>query len=202
MLGHLLEGDPFESVAFVRDQMTNTVWAVETRVADGLGGGRDGAAEARVFRAALDQLERSLSDGAAAPAPAAAPAAALRYRLGTGVPENWIPFVPVHKPRDTRAIRLQRASLPRFFLEGVAPVRPLTTILREGLRADDVQERPYFIHEEEVPRAGVVVAATLQRARWMGGATCVWHGRRKSNGRGEGGSGIRFDIVEPIGARR
>jgi hypothetical protein len=53
------------------------------------------------------------------------------------------------------------------------------------------------VPEEEVPRAGAVVTRSFQRTRWHGGATCLWLGRRKENGRGEGSSGLRFDqIVE------
>ena len=194
-LSHVLESEPFEAAAFVRDEMTNTVWAVETRVPDRLGEGRDGSTRARAFRAALETIERDLGG---AVVPQKAQEAVLRYRLGTTVAENWIPFVPVHKPHETRAIRLQRASMPRYFLDSVIPVRPLTDILRTGIRDDDTQERPYFLHEEEVPRAGIVVESTLQRARWINGETIVWHGRRKSSGRGEVESGMRFDVVERV----
>ncbi len=200
VLGDVLESEPFEAAAFVRDEMTNTVWAVETRVPDGLGGGTDGASRARRFRTALETIEKELSNGNGAPAPLD-PEVVLRYRLGTTVAENWIPFVPVHKPRDTRAIRLQRASMPRFFLDAIAPVRPLTSILRPGLQADNTQARPYFVNEEEVTRAGVLVEATAQRARWLNGSTFVWHGRRKTSGRGEVESGLRFDVIEPVKRR-
>ncbi len=196
-LGDVLESEPFEAAAFVRDEMTNTVWAVETRVPDGLGGGCDGATRARRFRNTLEALESDLQNGGAAQSPID-PDAVLRYRLGTSVAENWIPFVPVHKPLQTRAIRLQRASMPRFFLDGITPVRPLTAILRPGLQPDNTQQRPYFVNEEEVPRAGIVVEATAQRARWFNGSTFVWHGRRKKSGRGEVESGLRFDVVEPV----
>lgn len=187
-LGDSLEGEALESVRFVRDEMTNTVWAVESRVPDGLGGGRDGYDTARRFSEALQPPP---------PAPAASgQVPGLRYVLGNTVPENWIPFVPVHKPLDDRAIRLQRASMPRFFAGTVRPVRPLTSILRPGLSADDQQLSAYFVNEEEVPRAGVQVEASFQRARWYDGAVVAWYARRKSSGRGEGGSGLRFDLIE------
>ena len=35
-----------------------------------------------------------------------------------------------------------------------------------------------------------------QYARWIDGSTFLWLGRRKSTGRGEGSSGLRFDRVE------
>lgn len=194
-LSHTVEGEPFESVAFIRDEMANMVWAVETQVPDGDGGRRDGSAYARQLRNALGELARTLAP--AVPS-IAADAPLLRYQLGNTVPENWIPFLPVHKPDDTRSIRLQRASMPRFFLDGVTPVRPLTSILRDGLRdADETQEHAFYVNEEEVPRSGICIEGTLQRARWFGGQTFLWHGRRVTLGRGEGGSGLRFDIVEP-----
>jgi hypothetical protein len=184
-LADSLESEPRELVQFVRDEMTNTAWAIEARVPDGLGGGRDGTEAARRFSAAL-----------APPAGESGNIAGLRYILANSVPENWIPFIPVHQPRDDRAIRLQRASMPRFLANTVRPVRPLTSILRPGLTENEQQVEPYFVHEEEVTRAGIKVAAYFQRARWYDGAIATWYGRRKSPGRGEGGSGLRFDILE------
>jgi hypothetical protein len=182
------ESAPVESVAFVRDESSNTVWAVERRIPDGLGGGRDGAAAGQAFRAALADL--------VTPEPATnTPVAALRYRLGTTVPEHWIPFVPVRRPGSDREIRLQRGSMPRF-LDGQAQrVRPLTATLRPGLRDDDTQAAPYLLNEEEVPRHGTVIDTTFQRARWFDGTTVVWQGRRRRSGAGEGGSGLRFDTT-------
>jgi hypothetical protein len=189
--------EPVESVAFVRDETTNMVWAVETRVPDGLGGGRDGGNAARRFKGALDQLEQSLG-GNGTPV-TEDPEAQLRYRAGTTVPENWIPLIPVHKPQDTREIRLQRAAMPRFFLGQTQPVRPITTILRPGIDPDDSQSAPYFVNEEEVPAAGLVVDGGPRRTRWLGGVVAIWNGRRRRSGRGEGGSGLRWDAIEKTG---
>jgi hypothetical protein len=184
----IAESEPLEAVAFVRDESSNLVWAVESRVPDGAGSGADGATVTQRFRTALDELERDLGGGAE-PVPVA-PEAALRYRLGTSVPENWIPFLPVHAPGGTREIRLQRAAMPRFLLGEVQPVRPVTALLREA--------SPLFVNEEEVTPAGVVVESTMQRARWFGGATTIWQGRRVRSGRGEGSSGLRFDVLERV----
>jgi hypothetical protein len=59
----------------------------------------------------------------------------------------------------------------------------------------------YFLHEEEVPRAGVIVTCTFQRARWFDGKVYTWIGRRKETGRGEGASGLVFDQVVPVEAQ-
>jgi hypothetical protein len=110
--------------------------------------------------------------------------AQIRYVLGTDVPDNWIPFIPVHLPGSEAEIRLQRARLPNG--RGA-----LGRVLSE-------QAAPYFVFEEEVPRSGVVVERSFQRARWLNGTTHLWIGRRKTAGRGEGWSNLKFDHIEPI----
>ena len=54
------------------------------------------------------------------------------------------------------------------------------------------------MHEEEVPRAGVIVTRKFQRARGPNGEVFTWIGRRKETGRGEGASGLVFDQVVPL----
>jgi hypothetical protein len=124
------------------------------------------------------------------------PKAPIRYRVMNEVPENWIPFIPVHVAGSVRDVQLQRAALPRI-IEGMPPapvpekVRPRTSLLRQGLPGT------YFLHEEEVPRAGVIVDLAYQRTRWLGGEVFCWYGARKQTGRGEGWSGLAFDQLEP-----
>jgi hypothetical protein len=126
--------------------------------------------------------------------------ATIRYELmSNNVPENWIPFLPVHKPGDTRDIQLQRAALPRVLDKDPrypTKIRPRTVLLREGLDKDIPDA--YFIHEEEVPRSGVRVSQSFQRTRWCNGKTFVWLGIRKQAGRGEGSSGLSFDRIVPV----
>ena len=183
-----LESPAIESATLVRDEATNNVWAVETRVTDGIGGHRDAAAVAREVRDYLASLS-------AAPATSSA-VAPLKYTLANTVPAHWIPFVPVHRDASRRSIMLQRASMPRFGAAGIYPVRPLTDILRPGLANNDSQGASYFVNEEEVPEAGIVVSSSYQRARWYDGSVHIWLGRQKELGRGLGSSGLKFDIVE------
>ena len=75
-------------------------------------------------------------------------------------------------------------------------IKPRTQFLREGL--DTLTKAPYFIHEEEIPRAGVRIYHTFQRARWYNGKVVTWYGARKQTGRGEGHSGLAFDQLIPI----
>jgi hypothetical protein len=113
------------------------------------------------------------------PGPAAA---AARFHLGDSVPANWRPFIPAHLPGSQRSIRLQRARLPD------QPALPLGVVLDAPA--------PYFVAEEEVPRAGRLVTRGFRRARWTDGTTFLWMGRESPIGRGEGSSGLVFDRVE------
>jgi hypothetical protein len=75
-------------------------------------------------------------------------------------------------------------------------VEPRGAILRSGL--DEDQPQPYFMHEEEVSKAGIEVTRTYQRVRWWDGQIYIWLGRRKKTGRGQGSSGLEFDRIVPI----
>jgi hypothetical protein len=122
------------------------------------------------------------------------PAAPIRYTAMTSVPEEWIPFIPVHVPGSTRETQLQRAAMPRFLDNAPPPpepVEPRTPLLRQNF------PDAYFVHEEEVPRAGVRVTQCFQRARRSDGSVLVWYGARKGTGRGEGSSGLAFDQITP-----
>ena len=59
----------------------------------------------------------------------------------------------------------------------------------------------YFIAEEEVPRAGRIVTRAFQRTRWLDGRVLLWLGRQTETGRGEGTSGLEFDVIEEVPQR-
>lgn len=192
------EGAPLEEVLLVRDEVANMVWAIEQTIWLPTGEPGPGAEAARDLRAFLERdLARRLGGVPPAPPPTAE-TAGIRYRLMNTVPEQWIPFIPVHVPGDVREIQLQRAALPRI-LEGdperPRKVQPRTALMREGL--DAMPPYPYLLHEEEVPRAGVRITQAFQRTRWRDGRAWVWLGVRKQTGRGESSSGLKFDTVEP-----
>jgi hypothetical protein len=86
--------------------------------------------------------------------------------------------------------------MPRIVLGDPNPpekIKPRTGLMRDGL--DQLPPQPYFLHEEEVPRAGVRVTQAFQRTRWHDGRVYTWVGVRKQTGRGEGHSGLAFDRV-------
>jgi hypothetical protein len=188
------QGKPLEQVLMLRDEVANMVWGVEARVPAVTGPGHSGKDMARELHDKLQQLVSIANP----PLPPEPPRAPVRFELVSSVPENWIPFVPAHVDAQKRQIRLQRASLPRL-LEGdpAAPkkVEPQSWLMRQGL--DEKPALPYFVHEEEVTRAGVKVERCFQRTRWYDGRVVTWVGIRKQQGRGEGHSGLAFDQLRP-----
>lgn len=195
------EEEPLEEVALVRDEVANMVWGIEALVPMPDGTTRRGREAALEFRAHLERLSRAAAEGGTPPPPIERKAP-IFYEIMNTVPEQWIPFVPVHIEGSNREIQLQRASMPRI-IEGAGAVpekvKPRTTLLRAGL--DLPTPKPYFLHEEEVPRAGIRVYQAFQRTRWYGGRVLTWLGARKTVGRGEGSSGLAFDQIRPSDAR-
>lgn len=191
-ISKLQESDPIEKVILARDEMANMVWGVEHTIPSAASGRINGFEAAKALERYIISLELPQVEP-----PRLETGALINYQLGQGVPENWIPFVPVHNPGSNREIRLQRAAMPRL-IPGRPddPVEPRSASLRPGL--DQPSRQPYFIHEEEVPKAGVILTRSFQRARWIDGKIVTWLGRRKQVGLGQGSSGLAWDRIEPL----
>ncbi len=179
----------YEEIVMIRDEMANMVWGIEHKVpmADG---------SIRLGREAGEQLRSNLArlHGVSVTVPPQDSVAPWRYKLMTSVPENWIPFIAAQEPGSDSQVRLQRGSMPRIFDDAAtlpSRIKPRTSLLRTGL--DNVLKQALFMHEEEVPRAGVRVTTRFQRTRWYGGRPVIWLGHQKTTGRGEGSSGQAFD---------
>ncbi len=156
----------------VRDELANLAWAVERRVEDAAGGTID--------RSATPRRKGPPPDGDGAD---------LRYRLATTVPAHWLPLIPV-RPDPAKPNVVLRRGRVLLDVDGVPVVPPaLGRVLDAG--------QPLDVREEEVPRSGIHVTRHHQLGRWIGGTTRHWISRRKSPGRGEAWSGLRFDVVEP-----
>jgi hypothetical protein len=100
----------------------------------------------------------------------------LVYRLTTPIPTNWYPYLPRRTPAGDD-ITLER--LPARTPDG--------QIVTESAVVED----------EEVSRGGLVVERAWQFARWTSGQPLLWLGRRVKGGRGEGSSGLAWDLTEP-----
>lgn len=184
------QGPPTEDVMLIRDEVANMVWGIETTVPLAGGASAPGIETARRLR----ELLEARAAGVAEPAPGKPPAP-IRYEVMSTVPENWIPFIPAHVEGSNREVQLQRAALPRVLAGDPAPakVEPRTVLLRQGL--ESIPAEQYFIHEEEVTRAGTRVFQAYQRTRWTNGRVVVWLGVSRQTGRGEGSSGLGFDLL-------
>ncbi len=189
----LQEGEVLEEVNFLRDEMANFVWAVESTILLENGEGYSGFTAAKEFRS---WMLRNIYSAEENSTPSTTTDATIRYQLQNTVPENWIPFIPVHTESSDRDTRLRRAAMLRY-AQGVPDtekITPRTTLLSPGLTEGIF----YDIDEEEVPRAGVIVSRNWQRARWYDGSNFVWMGWRKVTGKGERNSGLKFDQVEYV----
>jgi hypothetical protein len=169
-----LAGDVVEEVRFLRDEMANLVWGVEQLVTDAEGDVHDLPDE--YVRVAQSQ---SLRPGDAD----------LAYRLMTDVPDHWVPFIPVRVGEASRQVGLVEAVLPRpDSLGDLVASSPRSSVLQEL--------RGLVLPEEEVPTAGVVVRRRWFLARSADGGRHAWAARSVTTGRGEGSSGLQFDVAQ------
>lgn len=168
VLGASFEGASIEEVLLLRDEMANMAWAVE-RIVESPSG-----RPLNRFEAYQEERRRQEAADPSLTTPHSGP---LEYRLATSVPPYWIPLIPAQTGSNKRDIELRLAGFNKS----------LGQLLKSTLT----------MNEEEVPRAGVRVTRAYQYARWIDSSTHLWIGRRKQAGRGEGSSGLRFDIIEP-----
>ena len=171
-----LAGDVVEEVRFLRDDMASLVWAVEQIVTDSDGTRRD--------------LQNEYLRVAAV-TPAAAASGDVWYRLMTEVPPHWVPFIPVRLASSSRQVGLVEAVLPRADSFGdLVTASPRSSVLQEL--------KGQVLPEEEVPSAGVIVRRRWFLARAADGTRQAWAARSVTAGRGEGASGLRFDVAQSV----
>jgi hypothetical protein len=173
-------GTAVEEVRFLRDELANMAWAIEHTTASAVGEPWPGHERDQRLRAAAPPE----------PGPAVGPdSPPIRYRLQTGVPEHWLPLLPVAIDPARGEVALELGAMLRP--QPSEPILPVGRLLRPTRLAGG----SYRIREEEVPRAGTRVARVVCRTRWLDGSTHVWVQRRRTIGSGEGSSGLRFDLA-------
>ena len=168
-----------EEVRFLRDEMANMAWGIESATENGLGGSQLGPERERARNTPESTVETPAGEDARPP---------LHYQIQTTVPEYWIPLLPVALDPAQGEIALELGTMLR---NDGTPVLPRGRILQPSSLAG----RPYHIREEEVPREGIKVSRVVSRTRGSNGSTHLWVSRRKQIGRGEGSSGLRFDLA-------
>ena len=172
--GYMAESDAVESVLFLRDEVADLAWAVEGRVEDGLEG-------------IVDRRAAWVGSRTVKPGDPARPS----YRVETIVPDYWIPFAP-EQLADQQSIHLR--LVPMEVDDGGTP----RTVEPQGnLLATNGATGRLWLFDEEVPREGTAVERVHRYARWLGGRSATWTARRRQTGRGEGSSGLRFDVLDP-----
>ncbi len=171
---YVMQSSPVERVLFLRDEMADLAWAVETCFEDTL-------------ERVVDRRSLWIVPGKPSPGTRDLPA----YRVETVVPDYWIPFAPEQLP-DQKSIRLR--LVPLEIDKGGTPqiVEPKGRLLS----AKDSDGR-LWLFDEEIPREGTLVERIYRYARWQDGRTTLWTARRRQTGSGEGSSGLRFDILDP-----
>jgi hypothetical protein len=174
-LSSSLNGRPVEEVHLLRDEMANMAWAVEYKVENARG-----QASTRHETDLIRQTE-IIPEANRFPADTE-----LVYRLMNDVPAHWIPLVPVADAEQ--GIKLQRGRMLTYHQESAVELSTVGRLL--------TPDRPLKIENEEVERAGAHVTRAYQYTRWLKGTTHLWMGRQKKIGRGEGWSGLRFDLAE------
>src|SRR6266478_2848255 len=158
------DSSAIEDVLLLRDELAGLVWGIERTVIGSSGLPLDRAVEWRI--------------NAPTPGPPSGDPALL-YRLGSTMPDYWLPYLPV-KLDPAGHLQLRRGRLP------TAATGPQGRMLAEAAA----------ILVEEVPREGVHLERRYRWARGVDGKGYMWIGRRRSTGRGEGRSGLRFDYLE------
>ena len=181
-LAQNIGGPPVEQVQLTRDESANLAWGIE-RTVPGVSG---------------DPYERREEGTPSDPPVDPNIGSALVYRLASTVPDHWVPFAAVSVDpavaQTNPVIQLERRVIQRPGPDGSAqPVHPKGLLLRSDPSQPVETEPPLRIEEEEVPREGALVERSFQYARWFDGARLLWLGRRKTVGRGESSSGLRFD---------
>jgi hypothetical protein len=171
-----MESRPIEEVLFLRDEMANLAWAVERLI--------ESPVERPInrFETYMEKKRRREREATEKVPAAGEP---LRYRLSTEIPDYWIPLMPA---RVGEGLRLKRGAVLKT--DGLPePIHSMGRILTPD------SGRQLELFEEEVPREGVRVTRNYQYTRWFDGSTHLWIGRRKQIGRGEGSSGLGFDVL-------
>lgn len=196
------ESKPIEEVQFLRDEMANMVWGVETTLNNKCGGTMDGKTLSDSILSVVD--ETNLAEAGSKEPITKNEEAEYSLLIQNRVPMNWIPFLPEQMIGNCREIAFRRATMPIFYNDGdecvYKKVRPSTSLLAAKKEKRDGKECviPLYINEEELASCGVKVVKTAQRTRWFLGKSFNWIGNREIISEYQANSGLMFDeLISP-----
>lgn len=194
-IDNVLTGNPLEEIKMLRDETANLVWAVEktyrTYYGEPISGYDHYVYLQRRTNGGSSPNNETEEEEDDSDKP-------IKFTIMTGVPWNWIPFIPLHTTKEISSptttppdpshkhIELQRAAMINPFDK--TPILPNSRLINE------VQPQ-YYIDESEIPRSGIILSENCQRTVWYTGEVFLWIGRNKSIGTGEGSSGLEFDSI-------
>ena len=170
-LGPSLHSEPIEEVRFIRDEMVNAAWIIERVVPNKTTGGL------------VDRHEKYHNLEPGFSSDPINSQEILTYKLTSDVPDYWFPLLHV-----------QDKSINKLYLGSILrdPNQPSPELL--GEISNELKDAGIF--DEEVPREGINVYRQFQFARWHDGSSHLWISRRKTIGRGEGSSNLKFDSID------
>jgi hypothetical protein len=177
-LGRVVDGPVLEDVLFFRDDMAAMAWGVERSL--------DGPLDS-----AVNGYESQLAPPVAGtPLPTGAD---VNYLVGTTVPRNWIPLLP-YMATD-QSIMLRRGGMYDPASVATPPLVPPRGVVL-------TPNQMFVVRDQAVPRAGVQVDRYVRRARWTDGSVYCWMARKVRPGKGQGSSGLAFDVLATIPAAK
>jgi hypothetical protein len=165
-----LRSEEMEVVLLIRDEMANVAWAIEKSVESSTGERIDLAARPGV-------------------APTGEPVDAprdLEYRIGIEPPPRWIPLVP--ERAGYSLYPTLRAQPVTGFVDRARPLNSFVRTAGDGGRGDDIAA-------SAIPREGRRLVRDYVLGVSPDGRPYLWGRRSTRIGRGEGGSGVRFDVL-------
>ncbi len=116
------ESKPIEEVQFLRDEMANILWGVETIINDGCDGTLIGRELSDAVFSVVDAQKRETVEHE--------DQYDYSFLVQNRVPINWIPFIPQQIAGEVREIIFRRGKMPIYYQGNYWPVRPSTELLR------------------------------------------------------------------------
>ena len=196
------ESKPLEEVQFLRDEMANMVWGIETTINNRCGGTMDGKSVSDKVFSIVDEANEPSTDLQNDDANVEnkideKKAAEYSLLIQNRVPLNWIPFIPEQLEKQCRDIALRRGRMPIYYGDSYQTVAPSTGLLGgESLdykRDENGNVKAMYINEEEVVGYGTKITKTAQRTRWFLGKSFNWIGNRQTISEYQANSGLMFD---------
>lgn len=176
-----IQSSAIEEVQLVRDEIANLVWAIESRVSNGVADSADG----RTSALAIETHLGAAASAAALELPLQQNDAHLIYKLATDVLPHMVPFTPVI---GEHGLVLRRSAIARM-IEGqpITRIRGRTQLVRMPSR--------YQIDASAIPPSGVTIRGVWRRARSSDGRTHTWFAYERFFTARAAAIGLAFDQI-------